>query len=132
MSKKKGKIKLKLGHFYNVRDGSKKGHPGRIYNLNSLNGEYDSIITETTYRKGLIPIHQTDDIVKKSYIKPNPFKGTRNVYGDKEYKDMRLDNYSLEKADKIKRNKYIYGSHYKKKHKIKKWANSPRRNSASR
>lgn len=119
MSKKKGKTKLKLGRFYNVRDGSKSGHPGRIYNIDRLNGEYDSTVTETTYKKGFIPISPTDKYVKKSYIKPRPFRGTRNDYGDKEYKDMKFDNDALRKAERVKNKSFVFGHHYKKKHKIK-------------
>ena len=117
--KKRGKPKLKIRKFYNVRDGSKTGHPGRIFNINYETGEYDSIITGTTYNDGYIPINPTDSIVKKSFMKPNPFRGTRSDYGDKEYSDMTFDQEALIKSEKIKKKPYKYGSHYKKKHGIK-------------
>ena len=120
MSKNKRNIKLKIGRFYNVRDGSDKGHPGRIFNINYKNGEYDSIVTETTYRKGLIPINPTDNRVKHSYIKPNPFRGTRNDYGNKEYTDMKFDNDALKKSSKVKNKPFVFGHHYKKKYRINK------------
>ena len=120
MSKKKGKTKIKLGKFYNVRDGSPKGHPGYIFNINRQIGEYDAIITETTYKKGLIPIRATDNNVSKSYIKPHPFRGTRNDYGEKVYEDMHFDADAYTKAESVKKKQYIFGSHYKKKHKLNK------------
>ena len=119
MSKKKGKPKLKVGKFYNVRDGSEKGHPGYIFNIDYENGEYDSIVTGTTYRKGMIPIHPTDSIVEHSYIRSNPFKGTRNDYSDSSYSDMIFDKNDLIKVQKAKENSFEYGNHYKKKHNIK-------------
>ena len=117
MSKRKGKIKLIEGCFYNVRDGSVKGHPGKIHNADYQNGVYDSIVTETTYKKGLIPINPTDNKVKKSYLKPRPFRGTRNDYGDKEYPDMKFDEDAQKKADEIKKKPFEYGTHYKNKNK---------------
>ena len=121
MSKKKNKHKqkLRIGRFYNVREGSEKGHPGRIFNIDYKEGEYDSIITGTTYKKDMIPIHSTDRCVKKSYLRPKPFRGTRNDYGDKEYIDMHFDNDAFIKANKVKTRLYTFGHHYKKKHKIK-------------
>ena len=119
MAKKKGKNILKNGRFYNVRDGSEKGHPGKIVSIDKKNGEYTAIITETSYNKGLIPIHPTDNRVKKSYLKPFPFLGTRNDFGDKEYEDMVFDNDALIKAEDIKKKPYVFGYHYQKKYKMK-------------
>ena len=117
MSKRKGKIKLFEGHFYNVRDGSPKGHPGRIFNANYKDGIYDSIVTETSYKKGLIPINPTDNRVKKSYLKPRPFRGTRNDYGSKDYIDMKFDSDALKKIENVKNKPFEYGIHYKNKNK---------------
>ena len=119
MSKRKGKIKLKIGRFYNVRDGSDKGHPGKVFNIDYQNGEYDSIVTETTYRKGLISIKPTDEMARKSFIKSRPFKGTRNDYGDKEYSNMQFDENAYLKAEKVKKRFFRFGLHYKKKHRMK-------------
>ena len=119
MSKKKGKIRIRVGKFYNVRDGSEKGHPGFAFNVDYVNGEYDFLITITTYQKGSIPINPTDARVKKSYIKANPFRGTRNDFGNKQYVDMHFDIIALAIGETIKKKKYVFGSHYKKKHRLK-------------
>ncbi len=117
--KKKRKIKIRIGRFYNVREGSKKGHPGRIFNIDYKDGEYDAIITGTTYKKGMIPITPTDKNVDVSFIRPYPFRGTRNDYGDKEYSDMRFDKDAYKKAERVKKKTYVFGPHYKKKHRKK-------------
>lgn len=119
MSKKKGKPKIRVGKFYNVRDGSEKGHPGYVFNADYENSEYDSIVTGTTYRKGMISIHPTSEMVKDSYIRKHPFKGTRNDYGEEDYSKMSFDKDALIKAQEIKNKKYTFGNHYKKKYRIK-------------
>lgn len=114
MAKRKGKIKLIKGNFYPVRDGSKRGHPGYLYNSN--NGIYDSVITGTTKTKHNIEIHPTDKRVQKSFIKKRPFRGTRSDYGNKVYSDMAFDEYSMKKAEQImKKTDFEYGYHYKNK-----------------
>ena len=119
MAKKKGKPKIKTGRFYNVRDGSSKGHPGYVYNSDYQYGEYDSIITGTTRQKGMIPISPTNKTKEKSYLKKRPFKGTRSDYGDDELKGMAFDMDAYEKASKIKNKFYVFGYHYKNKYKKK-------------
>lgn len=119
MSKKKGKIKLIEGRFYNVRDGSTKGHPGKVFKADYNNGEYDSVVTGTTRKSGMIPINPTSKGVKKSYIKKRPFRGTRNDYGNEELKNIKFDLDAEKKAEAVKNNPFTYGAHYKKKHRIK-------------
>ena len=116
---KRRNIKLQEGKFYNVRDGSVKGHPGLIFKADYVNGEYDAIVTGTTKRSGTIPIHPTSKKVKRSHIRKNPFRGTRNDYGNEELLDIKFDNDAYRKAEIVKKNPYFYGHHYKKKHKIK-------------
>ena len=119
MSKKKGKIKIVEGSFYNVRDGSQKGHPGKVYNADYVNGEYDSIITGTTKRSGMIEINPTSEKVKRSFIRKRPFRGTRSDYGNEELKNLKFDKDAEQKSELVKKNPFIYGAHYKKKHKLK-------------
>lgn len=126
MSKKKRKqIKhstiIKVGHFYNVHDGSVNGHPAKVINVDYKNQEYIIIITETKSNDGrniplLVP---TDSFVKKSFIKPNTFLSTRDDIGEKEFFDMKIDKRDLPKQEIIKKRKIKFLRHYKDKYKIK-------------
>ena len=124
MSKKRRKrIKrqtiIRVGHFYNVHDGSVNGHPAKVLNVDYRNQEYIVIITETKSNDGrniplLVP---TDDFVKKSFIKPNTYLGTRDDIGEKEYFDMKIDKKDLCKQELIKKRRIKFLKHYKSKYK---------------
>ena len=83
------------------------------------NQEYIVIITETKSNDGrniplLVP---TDDFVKKSFIKPNTYLGTRDDIGEKEYFDMKIDKKDLCKQELIKKRRIKFLKHYKSKYK---------------
>ena len=124
MSKKKKRKHntiIRVGHFYNVHDGSVNGHPAKVLNVDYKNQEYIVIITETKTNDGrniplLVP---TDSFVKQSFLKPNTYYGTRDDFGEKEYFDMKIDKKDLQKQESIKRKRIKYLRNYKKKYKIK-------------
>ena len=74
MAKRRKKRKhatiIKIGHFYNVHDGSVSGHPAKILNVDYQNQVYLVIITETKSNDGRnIPlIVPTDIFVQKSFL----------------------------------------------------------------
>ena len=122
MSKRKRikhKTIIKVGHFYNIHDGSVNGHPAKILNIDYKNQEYIVIITETNSNNGrniplLVP---TDSFVKKSFIKPNTYLSTRDDIGEKEYFDMKISKVDLSKQELIKRRRIKFLKHYRQKHK---------------
>ena len=91
-------------------------------NVDYKNQEYILIITETNSNDGRnIPLlFPTDLFVKKSYLKPNTFLGTRDDIGEKEFLDMRINEHDLPKQELIKKRRIKYLKYYKKKYKIKK------------
>lgn len=117
----KHKTIIKVGHFYNVHDGSVNGHPAKILNVDYHNQEYIIIITETKSNDGRnIPLLcPTDAFVKKSFLKPNTYLTTRDDIGEKEYFDMKINQRDLPKQETVKRKRIKYLKHYKQKYKIK-------------
>lgn len=135
MSKRKRKkpknhlIVLKEGRFYNVHDGSRKGHPGRIEIADYINNVFFSITTHSltedeymqrkansSFRKDYIELSvPTSQDVYKSYINKRPFIGTRDDFGDKEYLDMAFNREDEKKIDKVKKKKPRQGYWFKRK-----------------
>ena len=101
--KPKVNIPLEKNKFYNVHDGSKKGHPGIITETNYQEDEYQAVVTETSNTKGnnIRLRHPTDNRVEKSYIKPKPFLGSREDYGNKTYEDMQIHPDDRAKVDNV-------------------------------
>ena len=128
--KRKHKIKLEIGRFYRVLDGSRGGHPGQIFKYDSEEKAFHSVLTGsmsidefTKYgmRKGYCRLkHTTDNRVDISLVRKRPFIGDRNDYGEKEYSDMSFDEEDMFLIIGIQNNNPIYGSYYKKRKKIKK------------
>ena len=110
---------LEVDSFYNVHDGSTKGHPGIITKANYRDNEYQSVVTETSNNKGdNIPlIHPTDNRVEKSFIKPRPFLGAREDYGNKKYVDMRIHPDDQDKVNTVNKRKPTLGKWLKNKQK---------------
>ena len=110
---------LKKDKFYNVHDGSEKGHPGIITDADYSKDEYRSVITETSnpHNENIRLSHPTDSKVEKSYIKPKPFLGIREDYGNKEYPDMEIHEDDLEKVKLVDKRKPTLGKWFKKKKK---------------
>ena len=108
---------LKKDKFYNVHDGSKKGHPGIITKVDNANNEYQSVVTETNSNDGKnVPLkHPTDDKVEQSWVKPRPFLGAREDYGNKEYSDMKIHEDDKKTVDMVNKRKPIKGKWLKKK-----------------
>ena len=130
MSKRrKHKIKLSIGKFYRVLDGSPGGHPGQIYDVDLEEKTFCAVITGSmTYeefqklglRRGYIKLNcPTDDKVDISLVKKRPFIGERNDYGDKEYTDMSFKEIDMEIILCVQKRNPIYGKYYKRR-KIKK------------
>ena len=123
MAKRRKKRKhttiIKVGHFYNVHDGSVSGHPAKILNVDYQNQVYLVIITETKSNDGRnIPlIVPTDIFVQKSFLKPNTYLGTRDDIGEKEYADMKIDKKDLNKQETLKRKRIKFLKHFKEKQK---------------
>ncbi len=104
MSKKKRShtIKLEIGKFYRVLDGSPTGHPGQIYKIDFGNNTFYAIVTGSMTlneflikgtRKGFIKLNvPTDGNVEISLVKKRPFIGERDDFGEKEYLDMKFDD----------------------------------------
>ena len=126
MSKKrKHKIKLKLGGFYRVLDGSPGGHPGQIYDINQNEKTFYAVVTGSMtfeefkklgLRKGYIRLnYPTDDKVDISLIKKRPFVGDRNDYGDKEYPDMSFKEIDMEIVLRVQKKNPVYGKYYKRR-----------------
>ena len=132
MSKKKRthKIRLEIGKFYRVLDGSPGGHPGQIYSIDTNDKSFYAVVTGSMsfdefrklgLRKGYIKLtYPTDSNVDISLIKKRPFVGDRDDYGDKEYLDMLFNSVDVKIILEIQKKKPIKGSYYKKRRKIKK------------
>ena len=128
MSKKKRhKIKLEIGKFYRVLDGSPGGHPGQIFNIDNTDKTFYAVVTGSMtleefkqfgLRKGYIKLSTpTDGNVQISLIKKRPFVGDRKDFGEKEYPDMKFDDGDYYIILKVKEANPIFGSHYKKRKK---------------
>ena len=126
MSKKrKHKIKLEVNKFYRVLDGSPSGHPGEIYRIDYGSDTFYAIVTgsmtfDEFYKKGLRKGYfklqkPIDERVEISLVKKRPFIGSRNDYGEKEYKDMKFSDKDMVLVVSIQKNNPIYGKNYKKK-----------------
>lgn len=127
--KRKHKIKLTIGKFYRVLDGSPGGHPGQVYSIDQDEKSFYAVVTGSMtfeefqklgLRKGYIKLSSpTDDKVDISLVKKRPFVGERDDYGDKEYPDMSFSDIDLEIVLKVQKKTPIYGKYYKRR-KIKK------------
>ncbi|MBO4682885.1 MAG: hypothetical protein J5618_03400 [Bacilli bacterium] len=129
MSKQKRKhiIKLEIGKFYRVLDGSPGGHPGQIFKIDTQEKIFYAVVTgsmtkeeyaQLGLRKGYIKLTvPTDNNVDISLVKKRPFIGIRDDYGEKEYEDMSFDNNDIYIILKIQNNNPTYGSYYKKRKK---------------
>ena len=127
--KRKHKIKLEIGKFYRILDGSKTGHPGRIFKIDYENKVYHAIITGSMtleefkrlgLRKGYIKLScPTDENIDISLIKKRPFAGDRNDYGEKEYPDMSFKEADIEIVIEVQKRRPILGKYYRKRQKIK-------------
>lgn len=134
MSKKNRKhiIKLKVGKFYRVLDGSPTGHPGQIFKIDFGNNTFYAIVTgsmtleeflDKGTRKGFIKLNiPTDDNVEISLVKKRPFVGERDDFGDKEYKDMRFDNSDNIILLSVQKRNPIYGKDWQRKNPNKRGA----------
>ena len=130
MSKRrKHRIKLTIGKFYRVLDGSPGGHPGKIYDYDQNEKAFFAIVTGSMsfeefqklgLRKGYIKLSSpTDGKVDISLVKKRPFVGNRDDYGDKEYPDMSFKEIDMQIIIQIQKKRPIYGKCYKRR-KIKK------------
>ena len=126
MSKKrKHKIKLSIGKFYRVLDGSPGGHPGQIYDINQNEKTFYAVVTGSMsfekfkklgLRKGYIRLTcPTDDKVDISLVKKRPFVGDRDDYGDKEYPDMSFKDIDMQIVLEVYKRRPIYGKYYKRR-----------------
>ena len=114
---KKHNIQLEVGHFYNVHDGSPKGHPGEIVEVNEFKNEFLSVTTHSltneeynekqkndSFRKDFKELKQpTTQDVYKSFVHRRPFLGTRDDYGDIEYQNMEFEPEDIELINEIKK-----------------------------
>ena len=131
MSKKKRKhiIKLEVGKFYRVLDGSPSGHPGQIYKIDFGENTFYAIITGSMtfeefkklgLRKGYIKLKETTDKnVEISLVRKRPFIGERDDFGEKEYIDMSFSEKDAAIIITIQNNNPTYGKYYKKRKQIK-------------
>ena len=127
MSKKKRShtIKLEIGKFYRVLDGSPTGHPGQIYKIDFGNNTFYAIVTGSMTlneflikgtRKGFIKLNvPTDGNVEISLVKKRPFIGERDDFGEKEYLDMKFDDSDRIILLSVKKRNPVFGKHYKKR-----------------
>ena len=128
-NRRKHKIKLNIGKFYRVLDGSPGGHPGKIYNYDQNEKAFFAIVTGSMsfeefrklgLRKGYIKLNSpTDENVDISLVKKRPFVGERDDYGDKEYPDMSFKEIDMEIILQVQKKNPIFGKYYKRR-KIKK------------
>lgn len=128
---KKHKIVLEIGKFYNVHEGSAKGHPGRIEKADYSKNEFLSVTTHSlseheynekkvnkTFRKDFLELKSaTTEDVFKSFIHRRPFLGTRDDYGEKEYPNMSFSEKDTNKIEKVKTRKPRIGYWLKRKKK---------------
>ena len=71
MSKKKRKhiIKLKVGKFYRVLDGSPTGHPGQIFKIDFGDKEYKDMRFDNSDNVILLSVQKRNPIYGKHYRK---------------------------------------------------------------
>ena len=129
-NKRKHKVRLVIGKFYRVLDGSPGGHPGQIYEIDESEKSFHAVVTGSMsfeefqklgLRKGYVKLFcPTDDLVDISLLKKRPFVGDRDDYGDKEYPDMSFKEIDMEIVLQIRNNNPIFGKYYKLRRKIKK------------
>lgn len=127
--KRKHTIKLEIGKFYRVCDGSTNGHPGLIFQIDQNTNSFYAIITgsmtfdefkKSGVRKGYVKlVCPTDNRVDISLVRKRPFVGLRDDYGDKEYPDMSFKAEDLKIIIQIQSKNPIKGKYYKKRQKIK-------------
>ena len=117
--KRRHTIKLEIGKFYRVLDGSQGGHPGQIFKIDSSEKVFFAVMTGSMsneefrrygIRKGYFKLtHQTDKNVDISLVKKRPFKGDRDDFGDKEYEDMQFSGEDIYIIVKVQKNNPILG-----------------------
>lgn len=132
MSRKRRKpkphtIKLEIGKFYNVHDGSPIGHPGQIAEANPEEDIYLCItlgsLTEEEFKSGvkrkdfIFLSEKTSEGVYKSLIHKRPFIGARDDYGDVEYINIKISNEDLKIVEQILKKTPRIGFWLKKKRK---------------
>lgn len=86
---RKHKIRLVIGKFYRVLDGSPGGHPGQIYDINQNEKSFYAVVTGSMtfeefkklgLRKGYIRLnYSTDDKVDISLIKKDHSRETEMI-----------------------------------------------------
>ena len=97
---KSHKIKLEIGGYYNVHDGSPSGHPGQIAEANyeediylcvTLGSLTEEEVKNNVYRKDykVLKVPTSNDVFR-SLIHRRPFLGTRDDYGDIEYLEVKI------------------------------------------
>ena len=128
--KRKHKIKLRIGKFYRVLDGSPGGHPGQIFKIDQSDKAFYAILTGSMsfeefsklgIRKGYIKLAcPTDQNVDISLVKKRPFVGDRNDFGEKEYDDMKFSILDFHIILSIQKKNPILGSYYRKRKRLKK------------
>ena len=124
-NKRKHSIRLEVGKFYRVIDGSVGGHPGQVYKIDKNEKVFYAVVTGSMtkeefekygLRKGYIKLSKpTDNYVDISLVKKRPFVGDRNDYGEKEYSDMKFADEDILIILKVQSRRPLYGSYYKKK-----------------
>ena len=128
---KNHKIILEEGKFYNVHEGSKTGHTGRIEKADYINDEYLCITTHSltkeeyeekkknnTFRKDYVELEvSTSKSVYKSLINKRPFLGGRDDYGDKEFSDMSISKKDSKKVQYVLARTPRLGYWYKRRNK---------------
>ena len=128
--KRKHKIRLQVGRFYRVLDGSPGGHPGQIFKIDTYDKSFFTVVTGSMsyeefeklgLRKGYVRLkHPTDDKVEISLIRKRPFVGERDDFGDKEYQDMSFNIADITIILEVQKKNPIQGSYYKRRKRIKK------------
>lgn len=128
--KRKHKIRLQVGRFYRVLDGSPGGHPGQIFKIDTYDKSFFAVVTGSMsyeefeklgLRKGYVRLkHPTDDKVEISLIRKRPFVGERDDFGDKEYQDMSFNIADITIILEVQKKNPIQGSYYKRRKRIKK------------
>ena len=74
--------KLKKGKFYAVHEGSKHGHPGKLYWKNDQKNLYLFLKTGTTPSpENIVLIVPTEDGVRRSYVYKRPLLAKRRDVG---------------------------------------------------
>ena len=104
-SKKKVSKHIEKGRFYHMREGSKTGHPGKIYWKNDNKNLYLAITVGTSDGSHRTKITPTNKTVKQSFIYNRPLLAKRRDIG------YRRDDVKISKEDKdivkvVKRKQY--------------------------